>query len=438
MAINALVNLAQINSQLGKYEEAISFYTRGLEKAEMTNNKYAIERNLSGLADVYQAKGEAKLSILNGKKALRLAEEMNLGERVYNTKLILARAYHLAGDDTRAYTLFNEYTHVKDSLSHFKHSTELEKLKSAYSDTLLRKENYILAQNNALLLQQDEIQILELNRRRILNFGLGGVLVLIGVFLGVSIGQNKKIKQTNLFLRESQFLKAKAERQKDRLIKLLMHDLKAPLSLIRGSLFLLGMEEDVEDERGSLIHDSQQACENILQMSLQAGQLSADKMPALLGRSLATESVTPAKILAQIHSEFSPLAKNFEVNLELPEIQDETEVVNNPLIIRHILGNLVHNALKFSKKKTQVLIAYQNKVDQFIFNVIDNGPGIPPEVQPHIFELEENGRVDHKPHGLALSHKLATSLGATISFHTKQGEGTVFQLALPKKQYNDI
>ena len=426
-------NLAVMEAEKGLDGDGIEHAKRALAIAEESDRKVILDAHHL-LAAAYQKEGNIPASIHHGKKALEGAEKIKNPQKIAKAAKILAGSYRLGGNKEKAYEYLSQAMTIEDSLQDESLLQELQTLNLEYKDSLLLQQKQLLTQENAILLKQDEIRELELEKKEgiITTLGIGLMIVLIS--LGFAFYQYRKAKQANVFLRESQLLQAEAETHKNRLVKLLMHDLKAPLSLIRSAFFLLGLEKSEEgSEINSLLMDGQEACERIFQMSLQAGQLSSASIPNLMSPAHDIEWVTPPEILEQITTEFSPLAKNFQVSLEVHAQDKKVKAMGNPLIIRHILGNLVHNALKFSKKGTKVMIDFKEELDRIIFNVKDNGPGISPDVQSHIFELDERGVTGQPAHGLALSNKLAASLGATISFETQMGEGTVFQLSIPKK-----
>jgi Signal transduction histidine kinase len=63
--------------------------------------------------------------------------------------------------------------------------------------------------------------------------------------------------------------------------------------------------------------------------------------------------------------------------------------------------------------------------------VIDNGSGIPPEVQDKIFEPNFSTKTGGTGLGLAIAQKSIDDLGGTINYETTEGEGTTFRIRLP-------
>ena len=61
-------------------------------------------------------------------------------------------------------------------------------------------------------------------------------------------------------------------------------------------------------------------------------------------------------------------------------------VLGNPVRLRQMVGNLVGNAIKYTQPGGKIIVRGNAQEEQFILQVIDNGPGIPPAEQPYIFD----------------------------------------------------
>lgn len=104
--------------------------------------------------------------------------------------------------------------------------------------------------------------------------------------------------------------------------------------------------------------------------------------------------------------------------------------------LRQILYNLIANAVEASPPEGRLTIETAVEHGAVVLRVIDDGPGVPPEIRPHIFEpffstkrREENG--GGMGLGLAVSHSLTIAMGGAIDVDAAPGRGAVFQLTLP-------
>ncbi len=109
--------------------------------------------------------------------------------------------------------------------------------------------------------------------------------------------------------------------------------------------------------------------------------------------------------------------------------------------LRQVVRNLIDNAIKFSQGpgKVEVTLRSDTARKQAVLTVRDQGIGIPPEMQPHIFDRFY--RVDKSRHrlsrlsgnglGLAICRSIVTGLGGEIAVESQPGHGSTFTVRLP-------
>ena len=107
---------------------------------------------------------------------------------------------------------------------------------------------------------------------------------------------------------------------------------------------------------------------------------------------------------------------------------------SDPGVLLRILENLVSNAIKFTNGR--VLLAARRRSVGIVVDIVDQGPGIPPEHRDLVFDAFFQG-VNQSPDekgvglGLAIVKRLATALGYRIEVHSRQGRGTLMRLVIP-------
>ncbi|MBW4487429.1 MAG: PAS domain S-box protein [Trichocoleus desertorum ATA4-8-CV12] len=115
--------------------------------------------------------------------------------------------------------------------------------------------------------------------------------------------------------------------------------------------------------------------------------------------------------------------------------RDDLEVEMDEDLLRHVLSNLLTNAIKYSPANTEIWFELQQQHDVAILQVQDQGIGIPAEDLPHLFETFHRGsNVEQIPGtglGLAIAKKFAELQGGTITATSKLGVGTTFTVTLP-------
>jgi len=96
-----------------------------------------------------------------------------------------------------------------------------------------------------------------------------------------------------------------------------------------------------------------------------------------------------------------------------------------------IASNLVQNAVEATAAGRRVGVQLRNGGGAVTMTVTDEGPGIPAEVRPHLFEPGRSGRPGGSGLGLAISRLLARQIGATLALDSTGPDGTSFSLTVP-------
>lgn len=222
-----------------------------------------------------------------------------------------------------------------------------------------------------------------------------------------------------------------ASRAKTRFLASASQDLRQPmhaLSLFSGSLTLRPLDERTAAIAGQ-IDKAVQVLSNQLDALLDISRLDAGVV------QVKPERVQMPALLRQLSAEFEPLARRKNLRLTL-DIDSESEVETDPLLLQRILGNLLANAVKYTEtgEITVRLVAAYGRCK---ISVIDTGPGIPLAEQQHIFEEfyqlgnPERDRSKGLGLGLAIVSRLADLLAIRIGLHSVVGEGSRFDLELP-------
>jgi len=225
-----------------------------------------------------------------------------------------------------------------------------------------------------------------------------------------------------------------ADRLRSQFISSVSHELRSPLTLIKGYSTSL-LREDVSwdkqtereflqiiDERTDELRD---LIDKLLQSAkLEAGALKLEKEPVLMPQ-LARRVVEEAELRAKKHR----LTLRFPVSF--PVVEADLRCMEQ------VLRNLVQNAIKYSKDGGEITIAGEVKGDKIIVSVSDEGIGIPPEHQDRVFERFY--RVDNPVTrgtpgsglGLSIARGHVEAHGGKIWLESTPGKGSRFYFSLP-------
>jgi len=233
---------------------------------------------------------------------------------------------------------------------------------------------------------------------------------------------------------------AKAEdaaRLKDEFVNAMSHELKTPLNAIIGFSDIL-LEEIQgklnEKQRDSLnrLSGSAQDLHTLVSNILDLSKLEADQMV------LHLSYYQPNSILEDIEAMLPGLMKERHVKVVVEKDKSLNEAIGDVMKIKHVLTNLVTNAIKFTKEGC-IHISSVKKNDSVVFEVKDTGIGIPQNIIPIIFEAfrQVDGSIRRKYGGTGLGRHIVKSfverMQGELDFESHEGKGTSVTVRLPLK-----
>ncbi|MCM2278920.1 MAG: HAMP domain-containing histidine kinase [Oligoflexia bacterium] len=187
-------------------------------------------------------------------------------------------------------------------------------------------------------------------------------------------------------------------KMREELLSIVAHDLKNPLTSIRmNGEMLLRQGEPGTSRIARLIHDSiaemEQLIHDLLELTkIESGRIILDRRP-----HDAEELVSSCLKVLGPQAE----ARNIELIKEVRPGECIADCDRSRVV--QVLSNLVGNAIKFTEKGGRVRIEAQATGEGIRFSVIDNGPGIPTDELPHVFDRYWQARRTTGSAGLGLS-----------------------------------
>jgi len=279
----------------------------------------------------------------------------------------------------------------------------------------------------------------------------GGGFVSTFADITAHIANEKALQKANetlerrVEIRTQELLTAKAEAEaanssKTRFLAAASHDLMQPFNAL--SLFTSMLKKKVATEELSQlanhIDDSLNVVEALLSDLVEISRLDSSAQKLELTTFDIDELLTPLK------NEFTVLAEQEQITFSYQA--SHCQVHSDRRMLRRILQNFLSNAVHYCNDKvadkqhvkSRILLGVRRSNDWVRIEVWDNGPGIPKANQQSIFQeferLEQTREVPGLGLGLAISERMASMLGLSISIKSEVGKGTGFMLTLPRNQ----
>jgi len=231
-----------------------------------------------------------------------------------------------------------------------------------------------------------------------------------------------------------------ADEIKSTFISVISHELKTPVALIKGYADTLLREDahwDQQTTRESLtvILEEAERLNDLIDNLLDASRLQAGGLP------LKMDQVALDALAERVASHFRTQTQTHEIAVSFPP--DFPVVVGDRGRLEQVLNNLISNAIKYSPKGTRIEISGRETPNEVIVTVSDQGMGISPEEQTHVFERFFRGARERRQGtagaglGLYLAKAIVEAHGGRIWVESSPGEGADFSFSIPRSNTSD-
>ena len=224
---------------------------------------------------------------------------------------------------------------------------------------------------------------------------------------------------------------------KSEFVSTVSHDLRSPLTLVRGYATMLEMVGELNVQQKDYVDKITQGVESMKRLVnnlLDLGRIDA-------GIGLKIEPVYISLIVGEVMAELQPNALQKKIDFSVESaIDKDVQVEADPALLKQALFNLAENAIKYSNDGGKVTISVRQKGDFIDFEVQDTGIGIAPLDLPHMFEkfYRSTRREAYKQRGTGLGLAIVKSIierhGGEVGVKSQLGVGTTFQIDVPLKQ----
>jgi signal transduction histidine kinase len=257
--------------------------------------------------------------------------------------------------------------------------------------------------------------------------------------LGARVRSLLKLKAATDALEESLRKQKELEKVRDDLMKMIVHDLKTPLTSIIGAMEMM-IDGDfgplTTSQRGAL-GDAESRAEDLLGLIedlLEVARLEESRLVLHLA------PLAPGALLAEIKHEWDIRLQQERATAVVEATDDAPVIEADHALLKRVFSNLVQNALSHSARSVTVTLGARRENDGTLFTVADDGVGIPVEYHDIIFRKFEQVKTPHIPRvrssglGLAFCKLVVEAHGGRI-WVKSGGEmiGSAFHFWLPVK-----
>jgi len=209
----------------------------------------------------------------------------------------------------------------------------------------------------------------------------------------------------------------------------ILHDFRNPMSAVRLDAQMLGKEMKRPDgfrpervrDLSERIARTMDRMDKVFQEFLFLAK-PADEKP---------ESVDIEQVVKECVDTLSPRVEQAGITVKTVRLHDLPRATAFPFALRRALLNVLMNAIQFAPKGSEVTVALAHRGGGVTTDVLDRGPGIPPEKRQKIFEMFVTGRPEGTGLGLFLARTAIRRCGGDIQALARDGGGADIRITLP-------
>jgi two-component system, sensor histidine kinase and response regulator len=254
--------------------------------------------------------------------------------------------------------------------------------------------------------------------------------------LGARVRSLLKLKAATDALEDSLRKLRELEKVRDDLMKMIVHDLKTPLTSVLATLEMLadGDFGAVTTPQKAAIGDAETKSEDLLALIddiLEVARIEETNI------SLALTPIAPGALLAELVHEWGHRFQQDGTTASVSVADDAPVFSGDKGLIKRVFSNLIQNAVTHSSHAVHLELSARRARQGVLFTVMDNGPGIPPEYHDLIFrkfgqvEMPRSPRTRSSGLGLTFCKLVVERHGGRIWVKSTEGKGSSFYIELP-------
>lgn len=424
--------LGDIEFENGNLGTALRYFTEAMKIGVATQNYFIQASTLHRIGKVYarQKKFKAALETLNNN--IQIAQNNGYADELERTYKLISEISYSNNDVELALLYLTKHLAIHDSLMN-QRSSERMNLLSAQFETELKQSQIELLTQNAKVREE------EIKRQKTLGYFYVGCFVLGTSIAVILLYSNKKIKKINFELEvKTDQVKSQAaqlsniNKTKDKLLSIISHDIRSPLSSLRGVLNI--------SQAGGM--SSQEFAQLTTQIRVQLDAVYGDlenllqwTQSQLQGLNVSPEVFDLKDCVDEVIFLFESSASSKKIKI-FNHIDANIRVDADANHVKLILRNLLSNAIKFSSENGEVILS-NTITDRFVeISVSDTGVGLDEDEISRLFNpsvhFTKEGTENEKGMGvgLLLTKEFVDKNGGTMTVKSEPNKGSKFSFTL--------
>ena len=254
--------------------------------------------------------------------------------------------------------------------------------------------------------------------------------------LGARVRSLLRLKAATDALEDSYRKLRELEKVRDDLMKMIVHDLKTPLTSVLATLEMVadGDFGPVTQEQKQALGDAETQADELLAL---IGDLLEVAKVEETGMSLAPVNIAPGAFVTEVVHEWDVRFLQEGASVAYVVDDDVPVFYADRQLLKRVFANLIQNALTHSSSAIELKITARNSDGDVLFCVEDNGPGIPSEFHEVIFQKFGRVKTANVPRvrssglGLTFCKLVVDAHGGRIWVRSESGKGSAFYIQLP-------
>ena len=413
----------------GEYSKAMGYFRFNLEENERNADQDQLWYDVINLSEVFIEMSQLDSARIYLARSMALAKSLRSKRKEAEVEKLYSKYYSRSGDYRNAYEALNRWQNLDSVIVNAETRSKILDLEQKY---LLRKKD-----DHARSLMNEIEQ-----NKYVKGLFILALLLLISVIMALIFFYFKLHKQKIKLEEKNDFMLALNQRysfldtEKNSLVRVISHDLNAPLAVIKTWLEI--MKPDNEN-----LTEVQRRSMDRIERSVENGEALIRKILSIeraepFDHDLKLESFALDILLQDLLIDFQKLASHKQVNIKFKYPGKSVAIISDKFIVSRVVSNLLTNAIKYTPKGKSVHLDLGDGTSEVTILVRDEGMGIPNEEIGDLFNRYakfSNMPTDGEEStglGLYIVKRLLDEIGGRIVCQSEVGVGTIFKVYLKK------